>query len=57
MMAAEKFPARPMAIFLSHGGGPLPLLGDSSHDEMAAIPGQLLSWQPLCPWRRSSSHG
>ena len=25
---------RPQILFLSHGGGPLPLLGDSAHDEM-----------------------
>ena len=24
------------ALFISHGGGPLPLLGDPAHDEMVA---------------------
>jgi aromatic ring-opening dioxygenase catalytic subunit (LigB family) len=29
-------PRKPRALFLSHGGGPLPLLGDPAHEEMVA---------------------
>ena len=33
-MMSNDVPRRPTALFLSHGGGPLPLLGDPAHDEM-----------------------
>lgn len=33
-MSSTEIPRRPSAIFLSHGGGPLPLLGDPAHEEM-----------------------
>jgi len=32
----EQIPRNPTALFLSHGGGPLPLLGDPDHEEMVA---------------------
>ena len=33
-MTNNRIPRRPEALFLSHGGGPLPVLGDPSHAEM-----------------------
>lgn len=33
-MTRENIPSKPRALFLSHGGGPLPILGDPSHAEM-----------------------
>src|SRR5210317_683091 len=33
-MTSASIPAQPRAMFLSHGGGPLPLLGDPAHEEM-----------------------
>jgi 4,5-DOPA dioxygenase extradiol len=33
-MTSKGIPPRPRALFLSHGGGPLPVLGDPSHEEM-----------------------
>ena len=33
-MTSNGVPRRPSALFLSHGGGPLPLLGDPKHEEM-----------------------
>ena len=33
-MTSNGFPSKPKALFLSHGGGPLPILGDPSHAEM-----------------------
>jgi 4,5-DOPA dioxygenase extradiol len=33
-MTRNTIPRRPVALFLSHGGGPLPLLGDPAHEEM-----------------------
>lgn len=33
-MTGKKIPRSPRAMFLSHGGGPLPLLGDPAHVEM-----------------------
>ena len=33
-MSSNEIPPRPAALFLSHGGGPLPLLGDPAHEEM-----------------------
>ena len=33
-MKHNDIPSRPEALFLSHGGGPLPILGDPSHAEM-----------------------
>ena len=33
-MSSNGIPHRPTALFLSHGGGPLPLLGDPAHEEM-----------------------
>jgi 4,5-DOPA dioxygenase extradiol len=33
-MPSESIPGQPSAMFLSHGGGPLPLLGDPAHEEM-----------------------
>lgn len=35
-MSSNGIPHRPTALFLSHGGGPLPLLGDPAHEEMVA---------------------
>lgn len=35
-MSGNGIPHRPTALFLSHGGGPLPLLGDPAHEEMVA---------------------
>ena len=33
-MTSNGVPSQPRALFLSHGGGPLPLLGDPTHAEM-----------------------
>jgi aromatic ring-opening dioxygenase catalytic subunit (LigB family) len=33
-MTRKGLPSQPIALFLSHGGGPLPVLGDPSHAEM-----------------------
>lgn len=33
-MSSGDIPLQPKALFLSHGGGPLPLLGDPAHKEM-----------------------
>jgi len=33
-MSSKGIPAQPRALFLSHGGGPLPVLGDPSHADM-----------------------
>lgn len=33
-MTETAIPRKPAAIFVSHGGGPLPVLGDPGHDEM-----------------------
>ena len=33
-MTVEQIPRETSALFLSHGGGPLPLLGDPAHEEM-----------------------
>ena len=33
-MTNDAIPEQPVTIFLSHGGGPLPLLGDAAHEEM-----------------------
>ncbi len=33
-MAGNDIPRQPEVLFLSHGGGPLPLLGDPAHEEM-----------------------
>ena len=33
-MTRNDLPSQPRALFLSHGGGPLPILGDPSHAEM-----------------------
>jgi 4,5-DOPA dioxygenase extradiol len=33
-MTSERFPRATRTLFLSHGGGPLPLLGDPAHAEM-----------------------
>ena len=33
-MTSGKIPRKTRALFLSHGGGPLPLLGDPAHEEM-----------------------
>ena len=33
-MVSQRFPRATCALFLSHGGGPLPLLGDPAHVEM-----------------------
>lgn len=33
-MTRKALPSQPSALFLSHGGGPLPVLGDPSHAEM-----------------------
>lgn len=33
-MKRDGIPRRPGAMFLSHGGGPLPVLGDPAHEEM-----------------------
>lgn len=35
-MTSNEIPFRPTALFLSHGGGPLPLLGDPAHEELVA---------------------
>ena len=36
-MSKKKSSSTPRVIYLSHGGGPLPLLGDEDHREMAAL--------------------
>ena len=33
-MTIGRLPGNASALFLSHGGGPLPLLGDPAHEEM-----------------------
>ena len=33
-MNGDDVPRRLTALFLSHGGGPLPLLGDPAHEDM-----------------------
>ena len=33
-MSNANIPQRPAAMFISHGGGPLPVLGDPGHSEM-----------------------
>lgn len=38
--------ARPRALFLSHGGGPLPLLGDAGHQEMVECLQSIAAQQP-----------
>jgi aromatic ring-opening dioxygenase catalytic subunit (LigB family) len=35
-MIPDNIPKRPSSIFISHGGGPLPLFGDPDHAEMVA---------------------
>ncbi len=35
-MSKKTNPSRPAVIYISHGGGPLPLLGEESHGEMVA---------------------
>ncbi|MEL7449076.1 MAG: class III extradiol ring-cleavage dioxygenase [Pseudomonadota bacterium] len=35
-MTHSTIPQNPAALFISHGGGPLPVLGDPGHDEMVA---------------------
>lgn len=35
-MTSAHLPSRPEVLFLSHGGGPMPLLGDPGHREMVA---------------------
>lgn len=38
--------ASPRALFLSHGGGPLPLLGDTGHEEMVDCLRRIAATQP-----------
>jgi len=39
----SEIPRHPTAIFISHGGGPLPVLGDSGHQELVAHLGDIAS--------------
>ena len=40
-MTGHGIPAQPAAVFISHGGGPLPVLGDAGHDEMVQHLGEI----------------
>ncbi|MEM7432625.1 MAG: class III extradiol ring-cleavage dioxygenase [Pseudomonadota bacterium] len=42
-MTNTKAPPQPAAIFVSHGGGPLPVLGDPGHHEMVEHLGRIAS--------------
>ena len=42
-MTNSKIPRHPASIFISHGGGPLPVLGDPAHDEMVKHLGDIAS--------------